>query len=242
VKEAQVSERAETIDEAREEQRDRGEREGGRRRLAPEERRAEILDAALAVFAEFGFERATLQHVADRAGVTKGALYHYFESKDQLFIELVRDRLVTLVAANEARIAAADPSLSREDLLRGQLEQMWANLQEPHMLELSQLVMTELPNFPEIGRAFFDEVVSPSRETMRRILAREGDGAPRRVDEIEALVASLPSMVLGVLLAQRVFTAIDPVRLDADDVGRTVVRTLLHGALAVAEGGAAPRG
>lgn len=214
-------------------------RESVRRRLRPEARRAELMEAALAVFAELGFERATLHDVAERAGVTKGALYHYFESKDQLFIELVRARLGTLVLASDARIAAADSSATREELLREVLQETWTTLQEPHMVELSRLVMMELPNFPEVGKAFFDEVVLPARRAMRRIWEREpvAAGDAKRVD---ALVASIPSMMFGVAMTRRMLAGIDPQRLDDDLVGRTIVDALLAGVFPAARAGARP--
>src|SRR6185437_11946267 len=96
---------------------EREEREDGRRRrLAPEARRTELLDAALAAFGELGFGRASLQDVADRAGVTKGAIYHYFESKEQLLIELMRERLLPAIETDEELIRAA--AGSRDEVLR----------------------------------------------------------------------------------------------------------------------------
>src|ERR1043166_8441388 len=55
-----------------------------------EARPQEILDAALAVFAEKGFAAARMEEVARRAGVTKGTIYRYFPSKEELFKSLVR--------------------------------------------------------------------------------------------------------------------------------------------------------
>lgn len=207
-----------------------------RTRLAPETRRAAILQAALEVFAELGFERATLQEVADRARVTKGALYHYFDSKDELFIELVRSRLGDLVVESDARVAAADPGLTREELLRDHLERMWATLQQPWMLELSRLVLLELANFPDVGRAFFEEVVAPSRRTMRRILMRGQECSPADEARLDALVAALPGMLLGAALTQRVFPDIDPLQLDQEHLGRVVVDLILPGAAVASSG------
>src|ERR1041385_9554542 len=95
-------------------------KEDPRRRLPREVRRDEILAAALAVFSELGFGRATLNDVAEGAGVTKGALYHYFESKEQLFIALLRERLMPHIEAGEEgpapptrpprRLASAPPA------------------------------------------------------------------------------------------------------------------------------------
>src|SRR5580692_4260119 len=62
-------------------------------------RPGEILDAALTVFAEHGFAAAKLTEIARRAGVSKAALYLYFETKDDLFRAVAR----SLVASNLAR-------------------------------------------------------------------------------------------------------------------------------------------
>ena len=207
------------------------ERRIARRRLPPATRRAELLDAALEVFTELGFERATLHDVAVRAGVTKGAVYHYFESKDELFIELVRTRLDELVIAGDERIAAADPAASREAVLRDVLEQMWETLHQPHMIEFNRLVMMELPNFPEIGRAFFDEVVLPARRAMRRIWQREPI-APGDEMRVDVLVAAIPSMMFGVAMTRRMFAGLDPLKPDPATDGSVIVDALIGGAFA----------
>lgn len=67
--------------------------------------RATLLRAAGRVFAEHGFHRATLEAVAAEAGVSKGALYHYFPSKEQLFLALLEDRLGAGISDIEAVIA-----------------------------------------------------------------------------------------------------------------------------------------
>ncbi|HEY9227332.1 MAG TPA: TetR/AcrR family transcriptional regulator [Gemmatimonadaceae bacterium] len=60
-----------------------------RRERRPEERPQEILEAALAVFAERGFHDASLDDVAAAAGVTKGAIYHYFDTKTELLLRAI---------------------------------------------------------------------------------------------------------------------------------------------------------
>ena len=212
-------------------------RESGRRRLTPEVRRAEILDAALDVFVEVGFERATLQDVADRAGVTKGALYHYFDSKDALFAELIAERLGSRVGEGELRMASADPGASREVVLEQYLRDMWSELQQPGMLALAQLVMTELPKFPELGRRFFEDVVAPARRTMRQIWERQGGGGTGSAEEIDAIVAILPSMVFGAALTRRLFNDIDPLTVAPDTVGDLITRMLVRGVPRATEGG-----
>jgi AcrR family transcriptional regulator len=67
--------------------------------------RAALLRAAGRVFAEHGFHQATLGAVAAEAGVSKGALYHYFPSKEQLFLALLQERLGAGLADVEAVVA-----------------------------------------------------------------------------------------------------------------------------------------
>ena len=212
----------------------RTERDNARRRLAPEVRRAEVLQAALEVFTEMGFERATLHDVAERAGVTKGALYHYFDSKNELFLELMRERVKAHVSERYAIVAAAAPGTPREVLLRQLLQAIWTNLQQPGMLELTKLMMTELPKFPEIGRTFFNELVVPARRTMRQVWARDGADAGRD-DLLDTVVAMLPAMMLGVALTRHLFRAFDSAAVAADGAGAAVIEVLTRGALGAVE-------
>lgn len=83
-----------------------------RRRSQPrtkpgEERRRDLLDAALAVFTRRGVLAATLDEVVRDAGVAKGTFYLYFQSKDQLLLGLQRDFETTLVDRIDAAVAAA---------------------------------------------------------------------------------------------------------------------------------------
>lgn len=59
----------------------------------PEERPQEILDAAFEVFSEKGYRATRLEEVAERAGATKGAIYHYFDGKEDLLVRTVTYRM-----------------------------------------------------------------------------------------------------------------------------------------------------
>ena len=70
----------------------------------PSDTRARILDAALALFSEHGFDGTTLQEIADRLGFTKAALYYHFRSKDDLLQALIAPAVTgldTLLGAYE---------------------------------------------------------------------------------------------------------------------------------------------
>jgi TetR/AcrR family transcriptional regulator len=199
-----------------------------RRRLRPEERKPEILDAALAVFSDLGFQRATLQDVADRAGVTKGALYHYFASKEQLFIELMRERMLPHVEEDEALLAVA--SGSREEILHALMLRLWQHFQQPDQIELTLLAITELPKIPEVGSIFFEEVVLRGRRTMKQALARGIERGEIGECDLEAVAAAIPAMIMGVALGNRVFRDIDADCLTLDRLGNVVTALLVPGA------------
>ncbi|MEM7141079.1 MAG: TetR/AcrR family transcriptional regulator [Actinomycetota bacterium] len=77
-------------------------------RLPAAERRVQLLDAALSVFAAEGFQTATMEAVATEAGVTKPVLYQHFSSKRELFLELLRSVGAGLTEAVGEATGAAD--------------------------------------------------------------------------------------------------------------------------------------
>ncbi len=72
-------------------------------------RRAEIIDAAAAVFAEKGFHEATAKDIADRVGLLPASLYYYFDSKEAALLEICRRRGQDFNARLESILAAAGP-------------------------------------------------------------------------------------------------------------------------------------
>jgi len=208
-----------------------------RRRLPPDERRAHLFDAALAVFAELGYDRATLSDVVDRIGVTKGCLYHHFQSKEQLFIALLRDRVAAAVRDEEEVLTAATGP--REQVLRSLVERHWAHLQEPGQIELATLAMTELPKIPDAGRNVFDDVVARKRAMLRTALERDNPCAEGQTVEIELAAMIIPWMILGVALGRHVCGGFEHSTLSTEQVGEAVTNVILRGVGGVcAEAGA----
>ena len=201
--------------------------DGRSRRLPPEVRREEILEAALAVFSELGFDRATLNDVAERAGVTKGAVYHYFESKEQLFIALLRERLLPHIEAGEELLARTTGS--REEILEKLLTRAWQHYQQPGQIELAILAMNELPKIPEVGRILFDEVMQRGRRMMKQALARGVELGEIPACDVDAAAAVVPYMIMGVALGHRLFRGVDPLTLSAERLGIAAVAILLRG-------------
>ncbi len=96
---------------------------------AKEERRRAILDAAVRLFAEKGYHDTKMDEVAERAGLSKGALYLYYRSKEDLFCELIEEKMDRMAPVLRA---AVDSSTSLEELVanlvRTQLHQREENM------------------------------------------------------------------------------------------------------------------
>src|ERR1700681_4320107 len=109
-------------------------------RRLPEERPQLILDAAMTVFADCGIAAAKLEDIAASAGVSKGTIYLYFESKEDLFREVVRQNVVPFIAKAE-EIPSDGPA--REQLER-YLAHKWACLSHNGSDSWLRLVLLEL--------------------------------------------------------------------------------------------------
>ncbi len=79
-------------------------RSGLRRTRRKESRPNELLEAALELFVERGFAATRLEDVASRAGVSKGTLYLYFESKEELFKAVVRSGILPVIENAESMV------------------------------------------------------------------------------------------------------------------------------------------
>ncbi|MDT5196084.1 MAG: hypothetical protein QOH20_2838, partial [Mycobacterium sp.] len=82
-------------------------------RLAPELRRAQLLDLGAELFAAEPYERVHIERVADMAGVSRGLLYHYFPTKAAFFAALIERSSGRLMA-----VSVPDPALSPLEQLR----------------------------------------------------------------------------------------------------------------------------
>ena len=78
-----------------------------------EERRTQILEAAVQVFAERGFHQARMDDIAERSGLSKGALYLYYKSKDAIIAALMRSLFTLELRGTRALLDAPDPVAER---------------------------------------------------------------------------------------------------------------------------------
>jgi AcrR family transcriptional regulator len=143
---------------------------GPRWRRRKEARPAEIVAAALHVFVERGYTRTKLEDVARRAGVTKGTVYLYFQSKEALFKAVVRETLVQSIAHGE--VLAESHTGSARDLCRTLVREWWRQIGETKASGIPKLMMAEAVNFPDLARFYYDEVVTRGHRLLSGAIER----------------------------------------------------------------------
>src|SRR5215475_5478435 len=98
------------------------------RRRRKAERPQEILEAAFAEFSKNGYASTTLDQIAERAGVTKGTIYVYFDNKEHLFISMVRELVKATFDTVQEMFARHDGSTA--DLLRESFRYVYQHIVE----------------------------------------------------------------------------------------------------------------
>jgi AcrR family transcriptional regulator len=151
-----------------------------------EARPQELMDAALALFAEKGFAATRLDDVAHKAGVSKGTLYLYFDSKEELFKAVVRSSIVPAIL--EAERLLEDFGGSASALVEQIVSGWWHLMVTTHLSAVPKIMISEARNFPELASFYHDEVISRGKAMLVRALQRGvGTGEFRPID-VEAAV------------------------------------------------------
>jgi AcrR family transcriptional regulator len=127
------------------------EHEAGRKHDGGAKRR-QIMDGARTVFLSAGFDGASMNDIAREAGVSKGTLYAYFTSKDELFEAIIRgeyaqaaERLCVFRREGDARAMLTDFGV-----------RLMLRMTEPGTLALARVVIAAVEKFPNVGRAFYE--------------------------------------------------------------------------------------
>ena len=164
------------------------------RQRRKEARPQELLEAALALFVERGYAATRTDEVAERAGVSKGTLYLYFPSKEELFKAVVRSNLSALIA--EAQELADRFTGSSSELLRLLLNIWWQRVGNSAAGGISKIILAEVGNFPELAQFYTDEVVIPANRLLARTLQRGVDSGEFRPVPVNEATLALIAPVL----------------------------------------------
>ncbi|MFB9947363.1 TetR/AcrR family transcriptional regulator [Rhizobium puerariae] len=173
-----------------------------REKRDPQQRRAEILAAAFALFAERGFAATRMEDVAARAGIAKGTVYLHFPDKERLFTELASGVASPILGEIEelARNEATPPraalsmfyALFRRDVL------------ETERRHLLRLILAEGPIFPGVAEFYHREIISRGLGVLRILLAR----AASRGDLRNPAIAEVPQLVIAPALTSIIWTTL----------------------------------
>jgi AcrR family transcriptional regulator len=196
-------------------------------------RPGELMTAALEVFAERGFAATRLDDVALRAGVSKGTVYLYFESKEALFKAAVETAITPALEAAEA--LAADAAKPSAELLRCFVFGWWHMVGATPLGGLPKLLVAESGNFPELARWFHDNMIRRAQRAVAGIIelgVARGDFRP-----VPPMLAAriVFGPMFSYVLWQRAFSGCMVDLPDPETYFSLAVDMLVHGLTAIQE-------
>ena len=201
--------------------------ESARWRRRKDARPQEILEAALSVFAEKGFAAARMEQIAARAGVSKGTIYLYFDSKEAVFRALVHEMLGTQIArfADFARGSPGPVAPVLAGILRGIGEFMATS----NRVVLPKMVIAEAGNFPDLARIYREEVIEKGLGLFAGLLKKGMASGEFRTLPIPHAVRLCVAPVLLGAIWRTTFAQLDPEPYDYAGLTETHIATLLQG-------------
>ncbi len=193
-----------------------------RYRRRKEERPQEITAAAFAAFAENGYAATRVEEVAKRAGVSKGLLYLYFKTKEELFKAVIKSVVIRRVDALIASIE--ETQLSSEEFLRGPMLEFMQRIPGSPVSVVIRLLLSEGPRHPDLVDYYWENVVNRGLTAITRFVERgveRGEFRSSAVNELPQLFLApvMLSMIWKILFANR--------SLDTDKLMETQIDMIL---------------
>lgn len=177
-----------------------------RRRAAA--RPDEVLDAALSLFIENGYAATRVEDIAQRAGLSKGAVYLYFRSKDAIIEALVRRALVPTASEIAGYLAGFDGD-PREAISKA-MAMMVGTLAAPGVMAIPKLIVREVVNFPELAQLYRRELLDHAIPMLEGLIARGiANGYLRPVDPGLTVRSIIGPFIAHLMLAE-VFGIVPP--------------------------------
>ncbi len=196
-----------------------------------EDRREQIIDAAMRVFAQKGFVRATNKDVAHEAGITAGLIYHYFESKEALLMAVIEGRSpLKILSALPANVLSMPP----EQFFPFVIQQILRVVETENFTSMVRVILPELLNNEQSSLAQMAPMaVQRGLNFLGEYLeAQVQVGTLRRSDTI-VNTQMLFGSIVGVILRRQVLH--DPVALELthEQIATAITETFLHGLVPV---------
>jgi AcrR family transcriptional regulator len=187
-----------------------------------EDRPQEITEAAFEVFAEKGYSGARVEEVAQRAGVSKGLLYLYFRTKEELFKAVVKSVVVRRVDALLEAVETTE--LSSEAFIRGPLLEFMKKVPGSPIAIVIKLLIAEGQRHPDLVDYYFDNVVAKGLAAISGFIER----GVKRGEFRETTVTEMPQVVLAPMMLSMIWRIVFTQReLDTDKLMETQIDMLL---------------
>ncbi len=194
-----------------------------------EDRREQIIDAAMRVFSQKGFTRATNKDIAREAGITPGLIYYYFESKEALLKAIIETRSpIRLMTSLPQQMLTMPPQL----FLRFMIQQVLGIVEGENFVGLIRVIL------PEVVHGDNPEMTSILGNTILRIIGFIGNYLETKMQNGELRQADVPlttQIIMGSVIAFVLRRQIirDPAALvfSHEQIADSIVETVLKGLL-----------
>ncbi|MBI5276644.1 MAG: TetR/AcrR family transcriptional regulator [Burkholderiales bacterium] len=207
-----------------------------KRERRKEARPGELLDAALDLFVEKGFAATRAEEVAARAGVSKGTLFLYFPSKEELFKAVVRENISGRFKEWNEEFETFEGNTA--DMVRYCMKVWWDRIGNTRASGITKLMFSEARNFPDITAFYHQEVIVPANMLIRRILQRGVDRGEFRELDMDYAVFSIIAPMIFLIMTKHSLAPCVPreYALDPERYLHSQVETVLNGICARPDG------
>jgi TetR/AcrR family fatty acid metabolism transcriptional regulator len=190
----------------------------------PVDKRRNILDAAIRVFARQGFHSTRVSDIADEAGVAYGLVYHYFESKEEVLNELFSERWSLLLAAIDEADRSAQPPRAKLAAVATFIVESYRH--DPELMKVIIVEVTRAAN--SFGRTHLPEIRRAYDSIAKIVADGQEAGAFRR--DIDPAFASMSFYgAIEQLLSGWIFEVMPASEADFEQAKELVVTTICDG-------------
>lgn len=179
-------------------------------------KRDQILDGAMRVFMERGFDAASMNDICRAAGVSKGTVYVYFAGKEDLFEALIEQERDRLFLGIEAILEAEGPTAEKLARYGRRIAEIICSDQ---VIRAQRIIIATTERMPELGARFYDSGAERAHGAVRRFLEREVTAGRMRVPDVALAAHQFAELCTAGLWRKRLFgkarTVPRPAEIDA---------------------------
>jgi len=192
-----------------------------------EDRRQQILDAAMAVFAQKGFSRATNKDIAHEAGITPGLIYHYFDSKEAVLKAIIEARSpLRVFRALSSEMLEQPPAI----FLRRLVLQILSAVESEDFLQLLRMLLPEILHNPTISPISFDSFQRVLSLLIQYLETKDQRG-DLVVEDASMTAHVFVSCMMGFVLRRHILCDALVMRYTHEQIVESVLRVTLEGLL-----------